>query len=315
VDDITNAIECAMELHRRVSELRRKGLRLELAIGVHQGEVTVSRAPGHRVRYVARGNTTRLARRLSAAADHGETVVSERVMELAEGAFLMVKGPTIGNRGGKPPLASLLVEGRRSGLRIASRGPWVRRGKELEVLRTGLVTLSRGDGAAVVLTGGVGAGKSRFIREIRELANRRGIPFYGARCAARQALRPMHGFTALIRQILGIRADVHGEAASPYLERLAQLGLSPRDLQAIGTLFGIRPRHAPDRGEIWRAVARTFQGLAREGPCIVALDDVQELSDGPSAQLARMVSEASGVPVMWLLSGGSAFRTVAVNSS
>ena len=80
VEDPVNAIECVLELQRRVAELRRKGLRLEMAIGIHFGEVTVNRSAGHRVRYIARGNTTRLARRMSAAADHGEIIVSERVM-------------------------------------------------------------------------------------------------------------------------------------------------------------------------------------------------------------------------------------------
>ena len=41
-DDLAHALECALELHRSVSQLRKNGMVVELAIGVHTGEVTVS---------------------------------------------------------------------------------------------------------------------------------------------------------------------------------------------------------------------------------------------------------------------------------
>lgn len=299
IEDPINAIECALELNRRVDELRQKGLRLDLAMGVHFGEVTLSRGPGYKVRHVARGDTTRLARKLSAVADHGEVLVSERIMEQIEGAFVLVRGPFVPSRGGKPPIPSLRVEGRRSGLRIAGRGPWVRRGSELEQLREALVQLSRGEPVALVLHGEVGTGKTRLVREIRELANRRGIPFYASRCAARKALRPMHPFTGLIRQILGYEET--DEAATRHLERLAQLGLAPRDLEAVGTLFGIGVRHAPNPAEIWRALDRVFDGLGRESPCIVAIDDVHELPADVLRELARLATDPEQSSILWLI--------------
>lgn len=300
-EDPVNAIECALELDRRVGELRSKGLRLDLAMGVHFGEITVSRGPGHRVRHVARGDTTRLARKLSAVADHGEILVSERIAPLVEGAFVLVRGPLVGSRGGKEAIPSLRVEGRRSGLQLAGRGPWVRRGQELEVLRDALVTVAKGQRAAVVLHGALGSGKTRLVRELRELAQRRGIPFYAARCAGRSAHQPLHALAGVLRQVLGLDEEAAGDAAARHVERLAQLGLSPRDLESVGTLLGIPVRHAPEPAEVWRGIDRMFDGLGRETPSIVAIDEAQELPHDVLEQLARIAGDPRQSPLLWIL--------------
>ena len=102
-DDFARALECALELQRTVDSLNAHGLSVSLCIGVHSGDVTV-RASGPAVKYVARGNTTRLARRLSNMADHHEIVISERVLDATEGLFRFRRGPDIHNRGdARPP--------------------------------------------------------------------------------------------------------------------------------------------------------------------------------------------------------------------
>ncbi|NCG21050.1 MAG: protein kinase [Rhodobacterales bacterium] len=301
VGDVVNAIECAMELQRRVGELREVGLGVELALGIHQGEVTVSQVTPHKVRYVARGDTTRLARRLSAAADHAQIVVSERISEAARGAFSFRRGPALPSRSGKAPIASLIVEGRPTGLRIAGRGPWIRRGGELNILRGGLVLLARGTGAAVVIHGPMGTGKSRLVHEIHELANKRGLPFYAARCPSREARHPMHVFADLLRQVLGVPSDAPLERTLRHVERLSQLGLNQRDLQAIGAIFGARTQHAPSEPELWQALEACFKGLARESPFIVALDNVHEFGTEPTQRLSRLIKDTRPVSLMWLL--------------
>ena len=112
-DDLARALQCALELVRDVGVLRAKGMSLELCIGVHTGEVTVGqRGRRARVRYVARGDTTRLARRLSAVADHGEVLASQRVVERVEGQFDLRRGPGVPSRGGATDLPSWQVRRR-----------------------------------------------------------------------------------------------------------------------------------------------------------------------------------------------------------
>ena len=298
-DDLPNALACALELTQHIHELRAKGLMLELAIGVHTGEVTVGQSNRHRIRYVARGNTTRLARRLSAIANHGEILVSEQIMAHAEGQYGFRKGPTIPSRGGRADIPSLHLEGRQQGIRITRRGPWVRRADELEILGAALVDLGAGTGCTLALVGDPGSGKSRLTREIGEIAKRRNLPFYGARYT--RGDRPLEPFADLIREVLGADPGEPDADVLARTERLSQLGLSPRDLEAIGALFGVEVQHAPDRTELWRAMIRVLTGLGREGALLVVLDDVHQLGSRERGLLAHLIRSIADEPVLLLL--------------
>ncbi|MEQ1567624.1 MAG: protein kinase [Myxococcota bacterium] len=299
-DDLAHALECALELHRNVGSLRKKGMVVELAIGVHTGEVTVS-AVGKRIRYVARGDTTRLARRLSAVADHGQTLVSERVLDAVEAWFRVRHGPRIPSRGGREALPAYLVEGRTHGVLGPHRGSWVRRGEELDEFRSALVALADGKGSAIRLVGGVGCGKTRFIREIRDLVIRRGTMFFGVRCTALGTERPLEPLRDLVAMVLGLDPESPVAELVQAADRLAHLGLSQRDLVAVTTLLGSAPAHAPDRSETWAAVGRMLRGLAADRRLIVALDDVHLLPSSWMTDLVHLVRSTSAVPILFLL--------------
>ncbi|MBA2321162.1 MAG: tetratricopeptide repeat protein [Deltaproteobacteria bacterium] len=299
-DDLPRALECALELQRTVGQLARKGMNLSLAIGVHAGEVTVQPFR-NRVRYIARGDTTRLARKLSSVADHGQILVSERVRAAVDGRFSVHRGPEVGSRGGKEPSPSWVLEGRPPGLRISStHGPWIRRGDELEVFRRAVVELQDGQGSTVVISGEVGSGKSRLVREIRELAVARGIPFFGARCATVADDQPLAPFGDLVREIV----EPTPRPIDPGLvtELFAPFGLSGRDLEVIGTLLGAgRPATAPERSELVGAVVRLFSSLARSDAFIAAIDDVHHLRARDLESLRRVIAGVVNVPVLFLL--------------
>ncbi|MEQ1503078.1 MAG: protein kinase [Myxococcota bacterium] len=299
-DDLAHALECALELHRNVGLLRKKGMTVELAIGVHTGEVTVSQV-GKRLRYVARGDTTRLARRLSAVADHGQVLVSERVLNVVEGWFRVRHGPAITCRGGKTDLPSYLVEGRAHGLRGGHSGGWLRRGDELDVLRTALVALASGRGSALALVGAIGAGKSRLIREIRDLAARRSTVFVGVRVTALGTERPLEALRDLVASVLGRDPEAPVDELVAAADRLQQLGLTPRDMAAVAALLGAKATHAPDRSETWAAVARILRGLAVDRPAIVAFDDAHHLPAAWMPDLVHLVKSLADAPVLFLL--------------
>ncbi|MBX2803594.1 MAG: protein kinase [Myxococcales bacterium] len=297
-DDVSHALECALQLMRDVSELRRKGMILELAIGVHSGEVTIQQV-SRRIRYVARGDTTRLARRLSAVADHGQVLVSARVLGQVEGKFRLRSGPSVTSRGGKPDLPSYLVESRTHGLRGTHRGPWLRRGPELDTLRRALVALTAGEGAAIALVGEVGSGKSRFIREIQDLAARRSTLFFAARCPATTE-RPLEPLRDLMASVLGVDPEEDPAQLMSALERLGQLGLRSRDQEAMRSLLAA-PGAGPERSATWEAIAQVLRGLATDRPVIVAIDEAQHLYRGAEADLAQLVRSVADVPLLVLI--------------
>lgn len=300
-DDVPKALECALELVRTVGQLRMKRMALQLCIGVHTGEVTVSRGRNRRIRYVARGNTTRLARRLSAVADHAQVVCSERVLSAAEGEFGFARGPDVPNRGGTAPTPGYTVQGRTRGLRARASGPWLRRGDELEVIGTALLELGSGSGRAVALSGDLGSGKSRLVREIRDLARKRGLPFYGARCTALGGEDPLDPYRSLILAIIGVEEPVRPAAVPAAVGRLVQLGLTVRERDAVSALLGADVPFAPERDEIARATRHILDALGREGALIVALDDIHDLSRDERSVLLRLLRPTVPSGVLLLL--------------
>jgi len=299
VDDLARALECAMELQRTVASLTSKGLSVTLAIGIHLGEVLIGSGRRTQPRCTARGDTTRLAQRLSFAADAGQILVSDRILLAAENTFRMRRGPDLYARRGNEPWPSYVLQGRRTGVRMAGRGPWLRRGNELEVIRDALVGLSQGRGSAIFLLGAEGAGKSRLVEEIRELAVRRGLPFYQGRCTPWGADPPMEPFRDLVRAVIGVELDAPRAAVRERVRRLAQLGLSEHDIEAIGGLIGAG-EGSPRVEDTWRALTRTVEGLARDGPVIFAVEDLHHLGNPERSWLAQLIRASLKHSVMLL---------------
>jgi len=296
-DDLERAIACAEELHGRIGELRRPALPLALAIGTHLGDVTLGPAAS-RLRYMSRGDTTRLARRLSEAADHGQTLVSEAVIRAAEAAYLFRRGPSLHRRGGKSALPTFVVDGRRPG-RSVGRGRWLRRGEELNLLRERVLELGKGLGSTLAITGGEGLGKSRLVREVAAVAHRRGIPtYFGFAAPFGDELDMLRG---IVRGLLDLD-PVSAYRAKAHDERLAELGLHGRDLEVIHTLMGGKRRVQLDAGEPWDAVLRMLRGAAAAAPVLLILEDAHHVRSDAMADLARLALGAAEAQVLTLLS-------------
>ena len=300
-DDLARALECALELVRTVVDLQRHGLRVHLAVGIHVGFVTVGFGNKRQTRYTARGDTTRLARRLSAVADHGEVLVSDALFEAMEQVFRFRGGPDVPNRGGRRPSQSYLLEGRRHGLRIAGKGPWLRRGREIEVIRGALQDLSDGKGRVIALLGDVGTGKTRLAREVRDLALRRGVPVYLARAGAWRSDDPFALFRDLVLSILGLDPDAPKTRVTEEVERLAQLGLGPREQRAIESLLGVGEGKGPGEDEVWHALDRGLERLAEEQRSIVILEDVHHLAPEAQTALSAFLSQLGDRPLLVLV--------------
>jgi class 3 adenylate cyclase/tetratricopeptide (TPR) repeat protein len=295
-DDTVRALECANALHRTARDLEKRGVHVHLAIGAHCGEVTGGEGRAG-PRFVARGDTTRLARRLSARADHGEVLCSGAVAQATRGEFRFAPGPDLPERGGGRPAPSLRLGARRRGVRATSSGPWLRRGAELELVRDALVGLGGGKGSALVVAGAMGAGRSRFVRELKDLATRRGLPFYIGRCGPVGVDPPLEPIRDVVRSILGLP---EGVTTDDDLTRLGPLGLEPAEVEALAALLGVRRRSAEVEA-IGHAVIELIRALAVERPVVVAIEDVERLSAAEGELLRGLAAGTSDRPVLWLL--------------
>ncbi len=297
-DEIARALDCALELRTSISSLRNRGLTLEVAIGVHIGDVTIGYV-GHRIRYVARGDTTRFARRLSALADIGQILVSSQVFEAAESVFVLRRGPDVPCRGERTGLPSYRVTERRRGVAGSTRGTWIRRADELDAVRALLGTLADGKGASLTVHGDAGTGRSRLLRELHDIAVRRGLPCAIARCTpwgGRPALAPL---ADLILDVLNIDPSA-GRDPNRLADSLAGWGSPRRDADVVSALSGVIPALTPDAAETVRVVARLLTVRAQHGAFIVALDDVHHLPVDALACLRATVEAVAQCPIAWL---------------
>ncbi len=296
-DDLSRAMDCAVELVHRTSELSEMGLELEFCIGLHAGEVTVGMRGGHRVQYMARGNTTRLARRLSATADHGQILVSQRVLTSMVADFRLRQGPLIPSRGGKDHLPSYLLEGRRVGLRTARKGPWLRRGDEIDQLARAVERLASGQGAALALVGPLGSGKSRLVREVQQLAQRRTIPFHVVRC---DVWGGGNAFRELVNTVLSIDRDATEVEVRQAISVAAELGLTERQGQVLHWITGHDDGPAPDRAELVLALEGLVRALTEGGAAILALE-AESISPRDLKILTQLMRQTRDAPVLYLV--------------
>jgi len=303
-DDLDRALACARELHRLAARLRKRGIAIEFSIGVHTGDLTVSRRPGRHYRYAARGDTLKTTVRLAYAAEPGTTLVSDKVAALAGDRFPFDRGPEIRRKGSRATRATFaLAGGRRAGAR-AGAGRYIRRAEELEVLRGAITALRDGRGALIGIQGEPGVGKSRLVREFRELAARRNLPAFHGRALPWGRERSLGAFRDLLADILGIRADTPAAGIRERLARLSELGLEEADAHIVSALFALElgePRDPP-RDAIFAAGARLVRGLAHQGPVIFLLEDIQYLDPAEVKLFAHLLRVAQGLPVVVLAS-------------
>ena len=154
--DVERAVACAGSLQRELQRLAQQGQAgaAGIAVGVHIGELTVGSRSGRSLRYLARGDTMKLARRLCADADVGEVRVSEAVARLTDGIYHFVPSAPLRLKGEGQREAQgtwRLVSRHRQSGGPAAAGRWLRRAEEPEVLAEALRMLGEGQGGLLLV--------------------------------------------------------------------------------------------------------------------------------------------------------------------
>ncbi|MCB9763061.1 MAG: tetratricopeptide repeat protein [Alphaproteobacteria bacterium] len=302
-DDLERCLSCAKGLLRAFERLRLRGHPVDLALGVHVGEIAVTGDP-ERPDVVARGDTLKLARRLAGAAEPGHIVLSDDVAALCGDRWRVSAGPRLRRRGGGSVSRTHTLLGRRRRARAGPGERWIRRGDELERLAAALDALAEGRGGVLAILGEAGAGKSRLVAELTELSARARVPMYSARAIPYGGDRPLAAFRDLVASAVGIEDGDGADRLRERLSRLSELRLEDSDIAIIGALFAVElggeTSHAPDAQ--LTAGARMVRGLAEEGPVLLALEDVHDMGPQERALLGHLVQATSDNRVLWLVS-------------
>ena len=158
-------------------------------------------------------------------------------------------------------------------------------GREAQVAALGRFAeeLAGGTGAAIVVRGDPGIGKTALWRRGIEVAQGTGVRVLSTRCAESEMPIAVGALADLVESSFG---EVAEELPAPQREALAA---------AIGVEATASP--APDRIALPRAVSATLRLLAEAGPLLVAIDDAQWLDPVSLRLLAFAFRRTGGRPI------------------
>jgi class 3 adenylate cyclase/tetratricopeptide (TPR) repeat protein len=266
-DDALRAVRAASELQEALGELHSQhGVELELRVGVNTGEVlTADPSSGESF---ATGGAVVLATRLQEAAQPGETLVGETTYKLVRDAATAeaVEPIELGRVLGRVPAFRFLgFEDDAAGLQLRRTAPLVGRADELARLRALFAGVqSERRSRVVTLLGEAGIGKTRLAAELVSSA---GATVLVGRCA------PYGEGASYLPLVQAVRQAVPTRVRASVASLLAGDENAELVAQRIAELIGDAEGTA-STGELFWAVRRFFEALARKRPVLLVFDDV-----------------------------------------
>ncbi|MGZ5306763.1 MAG: ATP-binding protein [Actinomycetota bacterium] len=311
-DDAERAVRSALAVRDRIRELNegRSGLSIpEVHSGVNSGEVMVGPAPEASGIAVV-GDVVNTASRLADLASPGTVLVDEDTWRRTRHAIRYGRRRSYLAKGKPEPVAAYEARAPRTSFPAGRATPlvgaeFVDREIQLERLSAEFrAVLKDGRARVVIVSGEAGAGKTRLASEFTRrhpdalvLAGR--STAYGKRVA----LSPLG---AAIGEIVGIAPGSATPASRRRIEALAERvgrGEDTRHVaRGLSLLLGISDRakgHGARGAEDALAAARTvLEGLARERPVVVLLDDLHWADPAVVDALASVRSHAWSGPLL-----------------
>ena len=298
-DDALRAVRAAAEMRDRVAELngeldRRFGLTIALRMGVNTGEVV---AGGQTTAAsVVTGDAVNVAARLEQAAPLGEILLGELTYRLVRDAVSVDPIEPIAAKGkAEPVLAYRLVSIVSGALAPARRldSPLVAREDELAALKR-LFEQAIGERRCLLapVVGEPGVGKSRLVHELSAGVAGRATVLAG-RCLSYGEGITFWPLVEIVRQAAGIRDEHSPREARERIGRLA----TPEVAERVAAVVGLGDEIAAE--ELGWAVRRLFEGLARERPLVVVVDDAH-WAEPTLLDLLEQVAESAEAPILLL---------------
>jgi class 3 adenylate cyclase len=279
-DDALRACRAALEIHLRLGELdeairSERGASVEWRMGINTGEVVAGEAnAGQRI---VTGDAVNVAARLEGAATPGEILMGAETHALVRASVTAEPIEPLTLKGKTEPVLAWRLEGVTDEVRRHTRpleGPMVGRRRPLRLLDDAFrEAVEERICHLFTILGVAGVGKSRLVDEfISSLGDQ--VQVASGRCLAYG-----HGITywpvaEAIRHGAGIAEGDRSEATVARLRDV--LGADPegeRIAAIVGGLLGIEDSPpAPD--EMFWAIRKTFEALARDRTLLLVFDDI-----------------------------------------
>ncbi len=265
-DDALRAVRAALEMQTAVERLNtslagRDVPELRIRIGINTGEVVT----GDGAATLVTGDAVNTAKRLEQAAGGGEILIGAVTERLVRHATRLEAVDSIDAKGKSASVDAWRVSGAVAGAESFARRsdiPIVGRTEELAVLRNELTeSADNRECRLVTVIGTAGVGKTRLVAElVAELGDHATV--VAGRCLPYGDGITFWPLTELIRRLGGEQAVAEA------------LGDEPDAALVVERLAVLRGNGAAPPEELFWAVRRLFEALARQRPLLVLLEDV-----------------------------------------
>ncbi len=315
--DAERAVRAGLAVAAAVSAAPVAGEPLQVRIGIATGLVVIGEpiGSGDSRQQTAIGETPNLAARLQGLAGPNQVVIDAATRRQIGGLFECQDLGTLELKGLPEPVPAWLVlsENRSIGQFEALRSgatPLVGRDEEMELLLRRWAQAKAGNGRVVLISAEPGVGKSRLAEALAE------------RIAAEPHTRlryfcsPHHQDTALhpvIAQMERAAGFTHPDGPAARLAKLQALlavtAPSMDDVALIAELHSlpsadlappldVTPQRKKER--TFEALLRQVEGLARQQPVLMLVDDVHWIDPSSREFLDRLVERVADWPVLLL---------------
>jgi class 3 adenylate cyclase/tetratricopeptide (TPR) repeat protein len=320
-DDAERAVRAGLALTATIHALRRPGAAaLDVRVGIATGLVVVGPIMGEggaREQDVV-GETPNLAARLQALAAAGEVMISETTRRLLGGTFeLEARGPqAIRGLPAPTPVWAVRRESmnvnRFEAARTEALTPFVGREQDVALLMEHWRDALEGDGRIVLLSGEAGIGKSRALTSLREQIASNAPLEMSFQCSPHHANEAFYPVLGNIWRAAGFSSEDSAEGRLDKLEALiARAGLDTASTAPILAGLLLTPtgaRYGPGdfastevRERAIGALMALFEGLTRNRPVLVLLEDAHWIDPSSLDLFGRLVDRVRTLPVLLIV--------------
>ncbi len=303
-DDPERAVRAALRIAERVPALE---LELHVRLGLNTGPVLF--APGGGEDAVT-GDAVNTAARLQAAAPLDGIVVGEATYAATAHLFAWEELPPLEAKGKHEPLARWRPLAPLARLEPAGpeTSPFVGHALELATL-VRLFDRARSTPSLEVVTlmGEPGLGKSRLVRELGRHLDARSelVRWRVGRCRPYGEGAGFAALSDLVRAHAGIQ---DGDDQATIADRLEAVLQEPDPAlrawirERVGPLAGLRVGAAPPQAEeAFTAWRRFLEGIARQGPAVLVVEDLHWAEAPFVAFLEHVCERTAGLPLLLLV--------------
>jgi TOMM system kinase/cyclase fusion protein len=314
--DARRACRAALELGARIESRRsllqrQSNVELDLRIGIDTGLVIVG-ADG-----AVSGLALSLATHLESLAPPGVALVSQGTRDLAHRHFAFRRHELTAGQGARNLVQAYALlpdddeRGAREGASERSASELVGRQEELDLLVSHWRRARVDSGRTLLVRGEPGVGKTRLVRELRQLARRESARVLEAQCMPEDRGTALSAVLGLIRRVLELEGESDVMSQSRLERLLAQNGSQSQDCLLLAcSWLGVTPPEAPasalspelQRSLLLTALARALCSANSDGGTLLIIEDIHWADPTTIDLISQLQQHVPAANVLLLLS-------------